>query len=134
MLDLSPSTIGRILRRNGMPPLRELDLVTGERVRSRATDRRYEHAAAGDMMHVDVKKLGRIPAGGGWRAHGRAATVEQRHKKVPLGYDYLHSAVDDRTRLAYTEALPDEPTPPAPPSWCVPLAISESTACVCGGC
>jgi transposase len=108
MLNVPASTVGRILRRHRVPLLRELDLVTGERVRSRATDRRYEHRAPGDLMHVDVKKLGRIPPGGGWRARGRDATVAQRHKTRPLGYDYLHSAVDDRSRLAYTEALPDE--------------------------
>jgi transposase InsO family protein len=108
MLDLPASTIGRILRRHRVPLLRELDLVTGERVRSRATDRRYEHRAPGDLVHVDVKKLGRIPPGGGWRAKGRDKTRQHKHKKQPLGYDYLHSAVDDRTRLAYTEALPDE--------------------------
>jgi transposase InsO family protein len=111
LVGVPASTIGRILRRHGLPLLRQLDLVTGLRVRSRATDRRYEHRAAGDLVHVDVKKLGRVPAGGGWRARGRDATVDQRHKKVPLGYDYLHSAVDDRTRLAYTEALPDEKDP-----------------------
>lgn len=108
MLGVPASTIGRILRRHGLPLLRELDLVTGERVRSRASECRYEHRAPGDLVHVDVKKLGRIPPGGGWRARGRDATVHQRHKKTRLGYDYLHSAVDDRTRLAYTEALPDE--------------------------
>jgi transposase len=111
MLNVPASTIGRILRRHHVPLLRELDLVTGERVRSRATGRRYQHRAAGDLVHVDVKKLGRIPTGGGWRALGRDATVAHRHKKRPLGYDYLHSAVDDRTRLAYTEALPDETDP-----------------------
>lgn len=111
MLGVPASTIGRILRRHGLPLLRELDLVTGERVRSRASECRYEHRAPGDLVHVDVTKLGRIPPGGGWRARGRDATVDQRHKKIPLGYDYLHSAVDDRTRLAYTEALPDETDP-----------------------
>jgi transposase InsO family protein len=108
LVGVPASTIGRILRRHGMPRLRELDLVTGARVRSRATDRRYEHDRPGDLIHIDVKKLGRIPAGGGWRARGRAGTRARRHKREPLGYDYLHSAVDDRTRLAYTEALPDE--------------------------
>jgi len=62
-------------------------------------------------IQILEKKLGRIPAGGGWRARGRAGTRQQRHKREPLGYDYLHSAVDDRTRLAYTEALPDETDP-----------------------
>jgi transposase InsO family protein len=55
-----------------------------------------------------VKKLGRIPDGGGWRAHGRAATVDHRHKPVPTGFDYVHSLVDDHSRLAYSEILPDE--------------------------
>ncbi|HVU62116.1 MAG TPA: integrase core domain-containing protein, partial [Mycobacteriales bacterium] len=57
------------------------------------------------------KKLGKIPPGGGWRANGRDASSHQRHKKTKIGYDYLHSAVDDRTRLVYTEALPDETDP-----------------------
>jgi transposase InsO family protein len=101
---VAPATIGRILRRHQVPLLRELDLVTGARVRSRATDRRYQHPRAGDLIHVDVKKLGKIPAGGGWRAHGRSEAVRGRG----LGYDYVHSAVDDHTRLAYSEVLPDE--------------------------
>jgi transposase-like protein len=58
----------------------------------------------GDLIHVDVKKLGRIPAGGGWRAHGRSGAVRGRG----LGYDYVHCAVEDRTRLAYSQVLPDE--------------------------
>ena len=111
LVGVSASTIGRILRRHQLPRLRELDLVTGLRVRSRATDRRYEHRAPGDLVHIDIKKLGKIPPGGGWRAHGRDATVAQRHKKTRIGYDFLHSAVDDRTRLAYTEALPDDKDP-----------------------
>jgi transposase InsO family protein len=102
------STVGRILRRHNMPLLRELDLITGLRVRSRASDRRYEHRAPGDLLHIDVKKLGRVPAGGGERSRGRAATTHQRRKKTSIGHDFLHSAVDDRTRLAYTEALDDE--------------------------
>ena len=58
---------------------------------------------------MDVKKLGKIPAsGGGWRALGRAVTVDHRHKKVKIGYDYVHSLVDDHTRLAYSEILSDE--------------------------
>lgn len=65
------------------------------------------------MVHIDVKKVGRIPDGGGWRAHGRgshqAKTVERRKNKGARGgYIYLHSAVDGFSRLAYTEALPDE--------------------------
>jgi transposase InsO family protein len=65
------------------------------------------------MIHVDVKKLGRIPAGGGWRLHGReaAVSVANRHKKTPIGYDCVHTAIDDHTRLAYSEVLPDERDP-----------------------
>ncbi|GAA2618985.1 hypothetical protein GCM10010411_63270 [Actinomadura fulvescens] len=65
------------------------------------------------MVHLDVKKVGRIPGGGGWRAHGRgseqAKAVNRRKNKTERGgYVYLHSAIDGYSRLAYTEALPDE--------------------------
>ena len=59
---------------------------------------------------MDVKKLGRIPDGGGWRAHGRAAEVDPR-PATKVGYDYVHSLVDDHSRLAYSEVLPDEKGP-----------------------
>ncbi|MDK8179157.1 integrase core domain-containing protein, partial [Micrococcus luteus] len=65
----------------------------------------------GHMVHLDVKKIGRIPDGGGWRAHGRDCENARAAKRGPgrrVGYTYLHSAVDGFTRLAYTEALPDE--------------------------
>jgi transposase InsO family protein len=58
---------------------------------------------------MDVKKLGRIPDGGGWRALGRGGG--NRARKAPVGYDYVHSLVDDHTRLAYSEILPDEKGP-----------------------
>jgi transposase InsO family protein len=57
---------------------------------------------------MDVKKLGRIPDGGGWRAHGRAAGSTSRDRRTPVGFDYVHSLVDDCSRLAYSEILPDE--------------------------
>jgi transposase len=67
----------------------------------------------GHMVHIDVKKVGRIPDGGGWRAHGRSSEQAKnvtRHKKKSQrgGYIYLHSTVDGFSRLAYTKALPDE--------------------------
>ncbi|KOV81779.1 hypothetical protein ADL03_27195 [Nocardia sp. NRRL S-836] len=65
---------------------------------------RYERPRPGDLLHVNVKKLGRVPDGGGWRVHGRSEAVRGRG----IGYDYLHVAVDDHTRIAYVEALPDE--------------------------
>ena len=105
-------TVSRILRRHGVPYLRECDPMTGEVIRSsKQTAVRYERQRPGELTHMDVKKLGKIPDGGGWRAHGRAATVDHRHKKVKVGYDYVHSLVDDYTRLAYSEILPDEKGP-----------------------
>jgi transposase InsO family protein len=102
-------TVSRILRRHGVPYLRECDPMTGEVIRSsKQTAVRYERQRPGELAHMDVKKLGKIPDGGGWRAHGRAATVDHRHKKAKVGYDYVHSLVDDYTRLAYSEVLPDE--------------------------
>jgi transposase InsO family protein len=102
-------TVSRILRRHDVPYLRECDPMTGEVIRSsKQTAVRYERGRPGELVHMDVKKLGKIPDGGGWRAHGRAATVDHRHKKVKVGYDYVHSLVDDHTRLAYSEVLADE--------------------------
>jgi transposase InsO family protein len=110
-LGLNASTVGRVLARHRVPKLAAVDPVTGAPVRSiRHSGIRYEHPAPGDMIHVDVKKLGRVPAGGGWRLHGRdaAVSVANRHKKTPIGYDCVHTAIDDHTRLAYCEVLPDE--------------------------
>ena len=69
---------------------------------------RYEHDQPGDLVHVDIKKLGRIPDGGGHRG-SRAAPSGSRNKKgAGPGYAYLHHAVDDHSRLAYSEILGDE--------------------------
>ena len=98
-------TVSRILARHGRPPLAWLDPTTGQLIRaSRSTALRYERAAPGDLIHIDVKKLGRIPEGGGWRAHGRSEEVRGRG----IGFDYVHAAVDDHSRIAYAEVLPDE--------------------------
>ena len=62
----------------------------------------------GHMIHLDVKKVGRIPPGGGWRAHGRGtpeAKASKRGKGTRVGYTYLHTAIDGFSRLACTEAL-----------------------------
>lgn len=100
-------TITRVLRRRGMPLLRDLDPLTGQVIRaSKATTVRYERDRPGELVHMDVKKLGRIPDGGGWRALGR--DVAERHRNHPIGFDYVHSMVDDHSRLAYSEILPDE--------------------------
>jgi transposase InsO family protein len=108
-LGLAPRTVSRVLRRHGQPYLACLDPMTGEVIRSsKATATRYERERPGDLVHVDVKKLGKIPDGGGWRTHGRAATAADKHKRVKIGYDYVHSMVDDHSRLAYSEIHDDE--------------------------
>lgn len=109
-IELASSTIYRVLLRRGLSRLRDLD-VGGSDLREPVN--RYEWARPGDMIHVDVKKLGRIPTGGGWRAHGRTsiqhrAAERAKTRGARAGYVYLHSAVDDHTRLAYTEELGDE--------------------------
>ena len=86
--------------------LRELDPVTGTVIRARRRSaERYEHDHPGSLIHVDVKKLGRIPDGGGWRLHGRG---ERPNRKRGLGYDYIHTVIDDHSRVAYAEIHADE--------------------------
>ena len=75
---------------------------------SKVTAVRYERDRPGELVHMDVKKLGRIPDGGGWKAHGRSMGRPRHSKKAKIGYDYVHSLVDDHSRLAYSEVLPDE--------------------------
>lgn len=104
-LGMQASTVGRVLRRHHTPLLREIDPVTGTVIRAtRRSARRYEHDHPGSLIHVDVKKLGRIPDGGGWRAHGRSEKVRGRG----IGYDYIHTVIDDHSRLAYAEIHDDE--------------------------
>lgn len=104
-LGLNPSTVGRILARHDVPHLAAIDPITGERIRSpRRSQNRYEHPTPGAMIHVDVKKLGKIPPGGGWRLHGRKEEARGRG----MGYDYVHTAIDDHSRLAYAEIHDDE--------------------------
>ena len=114
-LQLAPATVGRVLRRHRVPLLRHVDPTTGVLLRGRrASAQRYEYAAPGGLVHVDVKKLGRVPDGGGWRVHGRQAGERVRGRAQQhgrLGYDYVHSAVDDHSRLAYSETLDDERAP-----------------------
>src|SRR5690625_4102232 len=106
-LGVPARTVSRVLRRAGAPYLRELDPMTGEQIRSsKSTAVRYERSRPGELVHVDVKKLGKIPDGGGWRAHGRGNV--KKTKPRGIGYDYIHSMVDDYSRLAYSEIHNDE--------------------------
>ncbi len=98
-LAMPRSTVERVLRRRGLSRLDAVDPPTKRIVR------RYERANPGELVHVDVKKLGRIPDGGGWRTHGRHAGMNRGRS---LGYDFFHVAVDDHSRVAYVEALHDE--------------------------
>jgi transposase InsO family protein len=111
-LGVPARTVSRVLRRHGVPYLRECDPLTGEVIRaSKTTAVRYERERPGELVHVDVKKIGKIPAGGGWKAHGRQMGRTAAQKKARIGYDYVHSMVDDHSRLAYSEILPDEQGP-----------------------
>ena len=108
-LGVPARTVSRVLARNNVPRLASLDPITGEVIRaSKLTAVRYERERPGELVHMDVKKLGRIPDGGGWKAHGRSMGSTRARKLVVVGFDYVHSLVDDHSRLAYSEVLPDE--------------------------
>lgn len=98
-LGVPSSTVYRVLCRLGLNRLAHMDRPTGQVIR------RYERDRPGELVHVDVKKLGRVPDGGGWRVHGRE---NRPNRKRGPGWDYVHAAVDDRSRLAYAEIHPDE--------------------------
>ncbi len=112
ILDMPASTVWRVLHRHGLNRLAWMDRPTGRVIR------RYERSRPGELLHVDIKKLGRIPDGGGWRklgkVEGKRNNAKYRHpdatgnKRSSLGYGYIHAAVDDHTRLAYVEVLKDE--------------------------
>jgi transposase InsO family protein len=123
-LRMQPSTVHKILRRYGCPPLAWTDPATGVRIKwSRRKVHHFVHEAPGDLVHVDVKKLGRIPDGGGHRALGRA---QGRRRKRGMGYWYIHNAVDDCTRLGYSELLEDERKQTAAAFWTRANAYFES--------
>ncbi|WP_405434215.1 IS481 family transposase [Streptomyces anulatus] len=99
VLGLPASTVHRILTRHRLNRLSWIDRPTGTLIR------RYERDRPGELIHIDVKKLGRIPDGGGHRTLGRQAG---RATRSNMGFDYIHSAVDDHSRLAYSEIHTDE--------------------------
>jgi hypothetical protein len=99
--------VSRILRRHDLPYLCELDPLTGTIIRaSKTTAVRYERSRPGELVHMDVKKIGRIPNGGGWRAQGRRMGSTSARKRARTGFDYVHSLVDDHSRLAYSLGVP----------------------------
>jgi transposase InsO family protein len=113
-LGLTASTVHAVLTRERANRLSHLDRGTGEPIR------RYEHERPGDLLHVDVKKLGNVPDGGGWRYHGRAQgdrnrrttahrTGTRSHKHDPhIGTAFVHTVIDDHSRVAYAEIHDDE--------------------------
>ena len=104
-LGVPRSTVGRVLARYQMPLLTHLDQATGLVVR-RPKPVRYERSQPGELVHMDIKKLGRIPPGGGHRMLGRAKGKRDRQRGV--GYAYLHHVIDDHSRYVYSEILPNE--------------------------
>ena len=108
-LGVAARTVSRILRRHRVARLCDCDPLTGDVIRaSKTTAVRYERARPGELVHMDVKKIGRIPDGGGWRAHGREMGSTSARKKLTVGYDYVHSIIDDHSRLAFSEIHTDE--------------------------
>jgi transposase InsO family protein len=104
---VAASTVHKILVRNRLNRLNYVDRATGEPIR------RYEHPYAGSLIHVDVKKLGNIPDGGGWRFVGRQqgdrnreatpGKVKSRHYHGLMRHAFVHTVIDDHTRIAYAE-------------------------------
>ena len=109
IVGMPASTVHRVLCRHGLHRLSWMDRPTGQVIRRIHTDR------PGELVHVDVKKLGRIPPGGGWRMRGREHA--EHHTKHRVGYDYVHSAIDAHSRLAFTKILPNEQGPTCAAFW-----------------
>lgn len=114
-LGMPSSTVHAVLVRCRINRLTHIDRATGEPIR------RYEHEKPGDLIHVDVKKLGKVPDGGGWRYVGRrqgdknrsatavrTAGPRNKHGNPLIGTCYLHTVIDDHSRVAYVEAHDDE--------------------------
>ena len=126
-LHLNRSTVERVLARYRMPKLVYVDQATGLPVR-RAKPVRYEKASPGELVHVDIKKQGRIPDGGGHRMLGRQAGKKNNtyHGRPGRGYSFHHHAVDDYSRLAYSEILGDEKKETAAAFWLRANAFFEA--------
>jgi transposase InsO family protein len=111
-LSMAASTVHAVLVRCRLNRLSHIDIRTGEVIR------RYEHERPGSLIHVDVKKLGNIPTGGGWRFVGRIQGRKNRHatrgvkrsryRNELLGYAFVHTVIDDHSRVAYAEIHDDE--------------------------
>jgi transposase InsO family protein len=109
-LGVAASTVQNVLRRAGLARLDR-----GDRATDREPVQRYQRERPGELVHVDVKKLSGIPTGGGWRIHGRGQAPAK--KRSTIGYRFLHTVIDDRTRVAYSEILDDEQGDTAAAFW-----------------
>jgi transposase InsO family protein len=113
-IGLAASTVQTILNRAGVGRLDRGDRATGPPLRPRP--QRYQRDTPGELIHVDIKKLAGIPDGGGWRTRGRGYEGEgSKHRRV--GYRFIHTAIDDRTRIAYSEILDNEQAATAARFW-----------------
>jgi transposase-like protein len=141
---LAPSTVHAVLVRCRLNRLSHVDRATGEPIR------RYQHEHPGDLLHVDVKKLGNVPDGGGWRYLGRQRGAQSRlatktrtgitnvHHNPKVGTAFVHTVLDDCSRVAYAEIHDDETAATAAlmRPWCCatrwpgsPTAASPSIEC-----
>ena len=121
---LAASTVQAILRDAGLARLDR-----GDRATNTERPRRYQRDRPGELIHVDVKKIAGIPDGGGWRIHGRGNDGYGGHGKV--GYRYIHTAIDDRTRIAYSELLTDEQADTAIEFWLRAVAFFAALGIRC---
>ena len=110
-LGLAASTVQSILRAEGLA-----SLDRGDRAANAEQVRRYQRERPGELIHVDVKKIAGIPPGGGWKTRGRGYDGDFRTGRM-VGYRYIHSAIDDRTRLVYSEIHTDEKAATAAAFW-----------------
>ncbi len=108
-LGVPARTVSRVLACRQVPSLSMLDPLTGAGIRSsRASAVRYERDRPGELVHMDVNKIGRIPGGGGWRAHGRTQQETTRDRTTKVGFDDVHSLADEHSRPACSAILPDD--------------------------
>ena len=123
---LAASTVQNILNRAGLGRLNR-----GDRATRRQPVHRYQRDLPGELIHVDVKKLAGIPDGGGWRIHGRGYRGEKSTKRNWAGYRYIHTAVDDRTRIVYSEIHYNEQAVTAAGFWTRAAAWYQSIGIKC---
>ena len=122
---LAASTVQNILNRAGLGRLDR-----GDRATDREAPRRYQRERPGELIHVDIKKIAGIPDGGGWRTRGKGYSGEKANNRK-AGYRYIHTAIDDHTRIAYSEILTNEQAVTAAEFWRRAAAWYSSIGITC---